>query len=389
MLPKDSGPILIVDDDEEFLLFLKTALDGAGYQTTAAASAAEASRELARRDFALILTDLRLAPASGIDLIKAARRRHPLAVGMIISAHGGVSAALEALREGAYDFLLKPCPSEVLLAAVARALEHHRLNQDLLDKTAQLERVEGQLKNKSRLLHDVSHEFRNPLSVVCGYSSLLLSGEPQSLPPRELARNLRSIHHNAARLNSMVEDLLDSARLAGGKVRLNPRPVDIPRLVAESVEDHGFMAAQRGLRLTADCPAGRELAVNADYDKVYQVLANLIGNAMKFTPDGGSVAVSAAAEGGGVRLCVRDTGPGLSADDAARVFERFYQAEGGRAAQRGLGLGLAICRELVELHGGRIWVETEPARGCAFFFTLPGDGDVPCFSCETPPAEGK
>jgi len=180
MTEPSTGPILVADDEEETLELLRTILCHAGYSVRTASCAQGARQEIERNSFALILTDLRLPAASGLDLLNFAREKSPLTVGIIISGHGTVSSAIEALRDGAYDFLLKPCPSEVLLAAVRRALEHHALKSALVKKAEELAVLESQLKDSSRILQDVSHELKNPLSVVCGYAAMLMQRQADS-----------------------------------------------------------------------------------------------------------------------------------------------------------------------------------------------------------------
>ncbi|MFA6003203.1 MAG: hybrid sensor histidine kinase/response regulator [Elusimicrobiota bacterium] len=362
-------PILVADDDSDVLDFLSSTLSRAGYDVQSANGAAPAMKCLDGRAFALVLTDLRMPQASGLDVIKYAQGLSPLTVGVIISGHGTVESALQALRAGAYDYLLKPCPADVLLATVQRALEYFDLKNDLLRKTSQVEQLEGQLQNKDRLLHDFSHELRNPLSVVYGYSSLLLR-KPDAHKPEELQRSLKSIQSNAQRLNLLLNDLQDTSQI-DSDARLTREPLCAARLAGESVENHRLDAQRRGVALSIEAAAAG-LTVDADYGKAHQILSNLIGNALKFTPAGGSVRISADRYGDHARFCVRDTGKGIPAADLDMIFDRFYQAEAEHRKQ-GLGLGLAISRKFVEMHGGKIWAESSPGQGSAFYFTLPLD----------------
>lgn len=369
----DTGkkPILAVDDDEEFLAYACAALRRGGFAVAAAGTCAQARALIAQGRFSLVLADLRLPDGSGLDLIGEARRHDPLAVGVVMTGHGSVESALEAMREGAYDYLTKPCEPDLLLASVRRAVEHHELKSALLDKTAQLERLQEQLHHRAKMIQNVSHELKNPLAVVYGYSAFLLK-QRDECKPEDIERSLHSIHNNAERLNHLLEELLESTRLSGHKVSLDKRPIPAAKLVEDAVLAFAMEARRREVKLSAG-PSTKE-EVFADSPRVAQVLANLISNALKFTPQAGRVVVSADSAGGFARFCVADTGCGVSRDDLPHLFERFYQARTTKDQHSGLGLGLDISRGLVELHGGRIWAESEPGRGSRFFFTLPKAG---------------
>jgi signal transduction histidine kinase len=226
---------------------------------------------------------------------------------------------------------------------------------------------------KSDFLGNVSHELRTPLAAVKGYVDNLLDGVagPLADKPRHYLGRVRD---NADRLGRMVSDLLDLTRIEAGKVELVPQALPVADVVADALDGLRHVAEERRVRVTVDlaaCPP-----VWADRDKVHQVLTNLLANAVKFSPPGGQVSISATGEGGGlVRFTVRDTGPGIAPDERERVFDKFYQVgrvEGERPP--GTGLGLTIVRHLVELHGGRIWVEDASAGGAVFVVLLPAAG---------------
>jgi len=360
--------VLLIDDDEEFLLYAKTALVSAGCDVTAVGSAMQALTKLRERRFELVMTDLRLPGASGLDILAQARQLDPVSVGIVVTGFSSVDTAMRALRDGAYDYLLKPCYADVLTAAARRGIEHYRLKRALIEKTRQLERVEAQLHDKARMIQNVSHELKNPLSVVYGYSSFLLQEGAQT-KPEDLERGMRSIHNNAERLNHLLEELVESVRLSNRKVELELESLSAAKLCQEAADNARPQAEKRGL--TVEWACAEDVLVRADRKRVHQVLSNLLGNALKFTPAGGAVAVEARRDGAFVRFTVSDTGVGIEPQDLPRLFERFFQAEATRKDHAGLGLGLEICRGLVELHGGRIWAESELGGGSKFHFTLP------------------
>lgn len=231
-----------------------------------------------------------------------------------------------------------------------------------------LAELKDRLEAKTRLMQDVAHELKNPMSVIHGYASFL---NKEDVKPEEMRKALRAIVTNAERVVSMVEQLQDAVRLESAGFKVETHVVDGATLLQEAAESAELEAARRGVRLRWRSPVGDSLRIVADPKRVAQVLANLIGNALKFTPEGGVVDCNAQRDGAFVRFSVIDTGPGIPGDELAHLFDRFYQARENKQKGKGLGLGLAICKGLVEAHGGRIWVESLPAAGSGFNFTIP------------------
>lgn len=231
-----------------------------------------------------------------------------------------------------------------------------------------LAELKDRLDAKTRLMQDVAHELKNPLAVIHGYASFL---NKEQVSPEDTRKALRTILSNAERVIGMVEQLQDAVRLEASGFAVDTRPVEGAALLQEAVEAAELEAARRGVRLRWRSPIGDSLHVVADPKRVGQVLANLIGNALKFTPEGGVVEIDAHRDGDFVRFSVIDTGPGIPADELPHLFARFHQTRDNALKDKGLGLGLSICKGLVEAHGGRIWVESLPGAGSGFNFTLP------------------
>jgi signal transduction histidine kinase len=205
---------------------------------------------------------------------------------------------------------------------------------------------------------------------VKGYVDNLLDGVagPLTDKPRHYIGRVRD---NTERLNRMVSDLLDLTRIEAGKIELIQQALPVAELIGEAFDGLRHVADQRRVRVVADVATSP--SVWADPDRVHQVLTNLLANAIKFSPPGGDVSVMVRPEPGGVvRVAVTDTGPGIPPGERERVFDKFYQV-GRVGAERpsGTGLGLTIARHLVELHGGRIWVEEAPGGGATFILLLP------------------
>jgi signal transduction histidine kinase len=236
-----------------------------------------------------------------------------------------------------------------------------------------LAELKDRLDAKTRLLQDVAHELKNPISVVHGYASFLAN---ETLSAEDTAKALRTILANAERASAMIAQLQDMASLESGSFTVDSRVVEGSALLQEAVESAELEAARRGVRLRWRGALNDSLLIDADPRRVMQILTNLIGNALKFTPEGGRIDVEAHRDGRFVRFSVIDTGPGIPAAELPHVFDRFYQTVDNPEKRKGLGLGLAICRGLVQAHGGSIWVESLPGAGAGFNFTIPAAADL-------------
>jgi signal transduction histidine kinase len=219
---------------------------------------------------------------------------------------------------------------------------------------------------REQVLKIVSHDLRNPLHTISMSTSLMLE---VPMDEAQRAKRLQMIKRAGERMTRMVQDLLDVAKFESGRLGIDKRSVEIAPLIGEAADMLRPLAVERSLRLDTsvvdDLPP-----VAADAGRVLQVFSNLIGNAIKFTPPGGRIVVRAEPVGGQARFAVSDTGPGIPAAQLPQVFGRFWQADVND--RRGIGLGLAIAKGIVEAHGGRIWVESEVGRGTTFYFTLSG-----------------
>lgn len=242
----------------------------------------------------------------------------------------------------------------------------------LMSAHERLAELKDKLDAKTRLMQDVAHELKNPMSVIHGYATFL---SRETTTPEERRKALRAILNNAERVVGMIEQLHDAVRLESGAFTVETRAIEGAALLQEAVESAELEAARRGVRLRWRSPVGDSLLILADPKRVGQILGNLLSNALKFTPEGGVIDVHAHRDGSSVRFTVIDTGPGIPADELPHLFDRFYQTRGNPVKSKGLGLGLSICKGLVEAHGGRIWVESLPGMGAGFNFTLPAVGE--------------
>jgi signal transduction histidine kinase len=228
---------------------------------------------------------------------------------------------------------------------------------------AELQQVE-QLRRD--LVANVSHELKTPISALRAHLENLLDGVEQPDP-----ETLQVMLAQSERLGRLVEQLLDLSRIESGDVPLRRQLVALAPLVSEVLSEIGVARADRGVHLSGDI-SSEVPPVFADRERVHQVLFNLLDNAVRFTPSGGEVRVTAERHNGSVDVHVADTGPGIPSEHLPRLFERFYRVDPARSRDDGgTGIGLAIARSVVEAHGGRIWADSEPGRGSVFTFELP------------------
>ena len=223
---------------------------------------------------------------------------------------------------------------------------------------------------KTEFIATVTHELRTPMTSIKGALGLVLGGAAGDLPPE--ARELLTIaRNNTDRLIRLINDILDISRIEAGKMEIRRAPLSPADVVRRAVEEMNAFARQRNITLTTDVPEGLA-RVMADADRLHQVLDNLISNAIKFSPQGSEVLIRARETGDGVRFDVIDRGPGIPADQTGLIFERFYRVDNAASRKTGgTGLGLTICKAIVEEHGGQIWVESALGEGSTFSFTIP------------------
>jgi signal transduction histidine kinase len=314
-----------------------------------------------------VLLDLGLPDSSGLDTIRQVVTSNPEVPVIIVSGLSDESVAEEAVALGAQDYVLK---NAVTPKDLARAVTYAIRRQDVIEET---ERVKSdQLDAKDRFLSHVSHELRTPLAAVHQFVSLVAD---ESVGPLgdEQRQCLLVAMRNIRQLALMIGDLLVMGRLSTGRVEIRPERTRVVDLIEECVSTFRPLAEEKGVNINVDVDPIELPEVSCDPLRTTEVLNNLLDNAIKFTPGGGSIAVRATLDEEGIRVSVRDTGRGVQLENRDRVFEQYFREAGdGDSGRGGLGLGLFVCRELVERQGGRIWLDTDAsARGTCFEFTLP------------------
>ncbi|GBF33803.1 osmosensitive K+ channel histidine kinase KdpD [Desulfocucumis palustris] len=273
---------------------------------------------------------------------------------------------------------------------ISRPIENIRLAADAIaagdfsrdvpvegrDEIARLALSFNYMKNRLRqveqmrkeLIANVSHELRTPLTTIRGFIQGILDGV---ITPGQQDRYLRLAHQETARLTRLVKDLLELAKLQAGGIKLNPGPVDVAALLKELAEEYRLGAEKRNISINVS--PGEKIIVQADQDRLRQIVLNLLSNAVKYSDDGGEIVVGAIAEEAYVRIYVRDSGRGIPDEELERIFDKFHRVDSSRdSASGGTGLGLAIVKELVELHGGRVTARSRLGQGTEMTVEIPG-----------------
>ena len=392
--------ILVVDDRDENLIAVEAVLSDPGYRLVRARSGREALKEVLDQDFALILLDVVMPGVDGYEtatLIRERPRSRQTPIIFLTANDWGAQHVFRGYTVGAVDYLVKPVPADVLRSKVAVFVElfnrqealrvgQEELERTIADRTRELgqtnvalqaeieerskiekervqllkreqsARLEAERANrlKDEFLATLSHELRTPLNAIVGWAHVL----GQSSHDRDTVQRAAAvIRQNATSQSQLIDDILDVSRIIGGRLVLDTELVPLHAVIDDAIESLMPAASAKTIHVTRDLD--REIAVIGDRDRLQQVVWNLVSNALKFTPKGGRVQVRLTEIDGDAQIEVTDTGIGISPEFLPFVFDRFRQADSSMSRRHsGLGLGMAIVRHLVELHGGTVSVES-------------------------------
>lgn len=281
-----------------------------------------------------------------------------------------IDSSTEALRQARRDAERTSEHLEELNVELEQQMEEvQTLSEDLARTNQSLAEArdvaEAASRAREEMLAIVAHDLRNPLNVVMMTTQIFTDTEPSGEKRGQLLGVMRRAAHQ---MNRLIEDLLEVVRQESGKMALDVQDVPVADLIAQTAEMFQTAAGEKGIALRVEEPPA-DLAVRGDSERIMQVIGNLVGNALKFVPRGGSVIVKSEGRGTEAVFTVTDSGPGIARDDLDRLFDKFWQRR--RSDKRGVGLGLTIARGIVEAHGGRLWAESRPGIGSTFYFTLP------------------
>jgi signal transduction histidine kinase len=362
--------LLIVDDEVVHMNALCTALKDHGYETVGFSSGRAALMELQHTEFDLVLTDLMMPEIDGITLLQAAFKKSPNLVGVIMTGEGTISTAVEAMKSGALDYILKPFKLSVILPVLERALSVRRLRLEnaalekrVQERTMQLEAANQEL---DAFAFSISHDLRAPLRRISGFAGILEAGEPAL---SETGKGyLDKIKNCSKHMDQLISDLLNFSRTCRTEVRRTE--VNLDEMLQKVIRDLEPETANRNIVWTTNSLP----RVQADAALIQQVLSNLISNAIKYSrprdPAEIEIGTMPAETAGQITLFVRDNGVGFDMKYAAKLFGVFQRLHGENEFE-GTGIGLANVRRIIARHGGRTWAEGKVDAGSTFYFTLP------------------
>jgi signal transduction histidine kinase len=397
---REQPKVLVVDDEESVVVTIKAILQLDGYNVATTTSGVQARAMVRDVEYDLVLTDLRLEDGDGLDVLKAVREHYPETVTIMLTGYASLESAIQALRAGAYDYLVKPSEVEELRATVARGLERRRLGQELRlrvaeladlnaslqrridEATAELKERYEQLKEldrmKSQFLSIASHELKTPITAMSGFLQVALRrvkrlGDADAASPvaeglRNITEQLEVVYRQTGKLARLVDELLDVSRIQTGRIEFRYGDVDLSELANEVATRMQLTTTTHEISVRRDTAS----IVTADRDHLEQVLNNLVTNAIKYSPGGGSITIHVRPDDGGVRVSVTDQGIGIPEKELDAIFGLFYRSP-DRAARdaAGMGLGLYISKEIVVRHGGRIWAESTGTKGSVLNVVIP------------------
>jgi signal transduction histidine kinase len=377
-----TASILVTDDNAATLKTLSAGLEDIGYKVTTAVNGQRALELINKQPFNILIADIKLPDISGLEILEMTKELNPETAVIMITGHASIETAVEAINEGAYAYILKPVAMSELETIINNALREQRLlveNRELVESLQQsnksLEEANRALEQVSRAKSDfaakMSHELRTPLNSILGFSEVLLSNK---MSPKDKATHdefLSYIHISTKHLLNLIDGILDLSKVESGKITLELSEFDLAMLI-EGVRVTVLpmlTAKKQTLEIEIDEVTSPILA---DEPKMRQIFLNLISNAHKFTLKGGRIRIACRLENPHLLHCsVIDDGIGISPQDQQRIFEEFGQVAGSTNRGQGVGLGLSIAKRLVELHGGSIWLVSEPGCGSTFTFSVP------------------
>ncbi|HBX68616.1 MAG TPA: hypothetical protein DEH25_04345 [Chloroflexi bacterium] len=374
------GNILVIDDELGIREGCRRALEGSGYRVATAANVKNGLQSIQSQNFDLVLLDVMMPDGRGIDLLAPMAEKDPDLVPIIITGYATVEMAVEATKAGAYDFISKPFTSDVLLMTVEQGLEKRRLSQEarrlqhIEREAAEMAQAQTEMERldqyKTAFMLTLAHELRSPVGGAQSLIRTMLRGLAGEVNPQQQDM-LSRVDKRLDGLLALINDLLLLAASKTFDAEIPLETLSVQRLLQQLIEQLNVQAGEKNIQLDF-LPADLPLEVRASEDGLRKIFGNLIGNALKYTPQGGHVTVKVAATPEDVSVSVADTGIGIPQDALKNLGEEFFRAPNARHARiEGTGLGLSIVKQFVDHFGGQIDIQSEEGKGSTFTVRLP------------------
>jgi signal transduction histidine kinase len=365
--------ILIVDDEESVVGALSEFLSLRGYDVETAMNSRQALALIHDRGFSVVVSDLRMPGMNGVELLEQVMEVDPDTVVIIMTGYASVQSAVDALKKGAYDYVMKPFSMHELEKTLRLGLEKRRLSRENLELSDLMRKMVEIDQIKSNIISTVSHEFRTPLMSLKGYLAMLTKARDQGTPVEDVEKKwLYAMKDNLGRLEMLILNLLLMTEANAGDLLIADDEISVADLVQDSIARSRAMASSKDINVSL--AGGSGTRIRGDLEKLRVAVSNVIENAVKFNLDAGDVevTVSETNDPDGVRIAVCDTGIGIPEDKLARMFDCFTQVDMTQTRKfNGAGLGLPVAKAIVEAHGGHINAESKPGLGSTFRIWLP------------------
>ncbi len=377
-MKKEDVHILVVEDEELIRSMFRQSFENWGFQVVAAENGKDGLEKCQEHTFHMVVTDLNMPVMNGMELLKRIKARWPFIEVIVITGFATIESAIEAMKAGAHDFILKPVNFDHVQFTINKCYQKIRAqaeNTELRQLNARLMEL-SELKDK--FLYITNHEIRTPLTIIKGYLEILESMLPDSNP--DVVEILEILDETTTEMNGLVDrmHLLDNLEQANYSIAL--QRIDLKKLMSKVYKEIVglYNSRQIDLKIMLD---KRPLIVEGDYRQLRLVLRELLQNALKFTPDKGKVRVQLELKNGRIIYSVKDDGVGVPFDKQELIFERFYEIQdviNHRTSQNefmggGMGIGLSLVKEIVNSMKGEIVLESEPGHGSLFRVVLPYD----------------
>ena len=373
----DNLMILVVDDNRQNVFSLLQLLEMNGFAADAAYSGEEALKKMLKKDYSLVILDVQMPVMDGFelaDILSGSQKTKETPIIFLSAVNTDKKFIARGYATGAIDYIVKPFDPDILLLKIKtfvrlynQARELNSIQQNLLKEIEVRKAAEQQ---KDDFIAMVSHELKTPLTSLKGYLQLMIM-QTDNLSKTETLTYLDTANRQANKLNSLVNDLLDISKIENGKLKFNLRTFNFQQLLENTIRMMKLVNANSNIILNSNISAD----IEGDEMRLEQVLINYLSNAIKYSPKNHDILVTGEQTEKFIKVVVTDKGIGIPADMHKKLFDKFFRVDAPGHFQ-GMGIGLYICAEIIQRHGGEYGVDSKPGAGSSFYFTLPLQKEV-------------